>query len=98
MVQPLQISTITCYAVVLPLGFLILQRATMYDGVRHVLFVLPMLAVVGGLGWQTLLPLLSRAPIAAAPVAGAHIGSGVAPLAALDPLGYWAVQALAGGG
>src|SRR5215475_969696 len=30
-------------AVILPLGFLIVQRATMYDGVRHILFVIPML-------------------------------------------------------
>ena len=84
-------------AVVLPLGFLILQRATMYDGVRHVLFVIPMLAVVAGLGWQTLLPLLARAPIAAATVAGAYIGSVVATLAALHPLEYVAMNALAGG-
>jgi hypothetical protein len=69
----------------------------MYDGVRHVLFVIPMLAVVAGLGWQTLLPLLARAPIAAATVAGAYIGSVVATLAALHPLEYVAMNALAGG-
>src|SRR5467141_3273490 len=70
MVQPLQISTITCYAVVLPLGFLILQRATLYDGIRHVLFVIPMLAVVAGLGWRALLPFLTRAPVVTAVMAG----------------------------
>ena len=61
-------------AVVLPLGFLILQRATMYDGVRHVLFVIPMLAVVAGLGWSTLLPLLKRAPVVSAVAVGAYVG------------------------
>ena len=84
-------------AVVLPLGFLILQRATMYDGVRHVLFVIPMLALVAGLGWRTLLPLLKRAPIVSAVAVGAYVGGVVATLAALHPLEYVAMNALAGG-
>jgi hypothetical protein len=88
---------IVCAAVVLPLGFLMLQRATMYDGIRHVLFVIPMLAVVAGLGWRALLPLLNRAPVVAALVAGAYVGSIVATLAALHPLEYVAMNALAGG-
>jgi hypothetical protein len=86
-----------CAAVFLPLGFLILQRATMYDGIRHVLFVIPMLAVLAGLGWRALLPLLNRAPLAAAVVAGAYVGGVVATLAALHPLEYIAMNALAGG-
>jgi hypothetical protein len=86
-----------CAAVVLPLGFLILQRATMYDGIRHVLFVIPMLAVVAGLGWRALLPLLARAPVAAAVIAGAYVGSSVTTLAALHPLEYVAMNAIAGG-
>ena len=84
-------------AVVLPLGFLILQRATMYDGVRHVLFVIPMLAVVAGLGWRTLLPLLKRAPVVSAVAVGAYVGGVVSTLAALHPLEYVAMNALAGG-
>jgi hypothetical protein len=88
---------IVCAGVVLPLGFLMLQRATMYDGIRHVLFVIPMLAVVAGLGWRALLPLLNRAPVVAALVAGAYIGSIVATLAVLHPLEYVAMNALAGG-
>src|SRR4029077_20049909 len=60
---------IVCMAVVLPVGFLILQRATLYDGIRHVLFVIPMLAILAGLGLWALLPLLRRAPVVAA-VAG----------------------------
>jgi hypothetical protein len=86
-----------CAAVVLPLGFLILQRATMYDGIRHVLFVIPMLAVVAGLGWRALLPLLARAPVAAAIIAGAYVGGSVTTLAALHPLEYVAMNAIAGG-
>jgi hypothetical protein len=86
-----------CAAVVLPLAFLILQRATLYDGIRHVLFVIPMLAVVGGLGWRAMLPLLNRAPVVAAVVVGGYIGSIGATFAALHPLEYVAMNALAGG-
>jgi hypothetical protein len=88
---------VVCAAVVLPLGFLMLQRATMYDGIRHVLFVIPMLAVVAGLGWRALLPPLNRAPVIAAVVAGAYVGSIAATLAVLHPLEYVAMNALAGG-
>jgi hypothetical protein len=84
-------------AVILPLGFLILQRATIYDGIRHVLFVIPMLAILAGLGLRVLLPLLRRAPIVAAVVVGAYVGSVVTTLAALHPLQYVAINALAGG-
>jgi hypothetical protein len=43
-----------------------------------VLFVIPMLAVLGGAGWRALLPLLRRAPIVAAVVGGAYAGGIVA--------------------
>jgi hypothetical protein len=86
-----------CAAVMLPLGFLIFQRATMYDGIRHVLFLIPMLAVIAGLGWRALLPLLARTPVAAAVIAGAYVGSSVTTLAALHPLEYVAMNAIAGG-
>ena len=86
-----------CAAVVLPLAFLIVQRATIYDGIRHVLFVIPMLAVVAGAGMVALLPLLRRAPVIAAIAGGAYAGSVVLTLVALHPLEYVALNALAGG-
>jgi hypothetical protein len=61
------------------------------------LFVIPMLAVVAGLGWRALLPFLNRAPVVAAVIAGAYLGSIVATLATLHPLEYVAMNALAGG-
>jgi hypothetical protein len=88
---------VVCAAVALPLGFLIVQRATIYDGIRHVLFVIPMLAILAGAGWYALLPLLRRAPIVAAVVTGAYLGSMVTTLVALHPLEYVAMNALAGG-
>jgi hypothetical protein len=86
-----------CAAVLLPLAFLILQRATIYDGIRHVLFIIPMLAVVAALGWRALLPLLARAPLVTAVLVGAYIGVVAATLATLHPLEYVAMNALAGG-
>jgi len=86
-----------CAAVVLPLGFLIVQRATIYDGIRHVLFVIPMLAVLAGVGWVAILPLLRQAPIVAAVAVGAYVGSLALTLAVLHPLEYIAMSALAGG-
>jgi hypothetical protein len=90
-------SLVVCAAIILPLGFLIVQRATIYDGVRHVLFVIPMLAVFAGLGLRALLPLLRRAPVLAAAVAGGYVGSVVGTLAVLHPLEYIDMNALAGG-
>jgi hypothetical protein len=84
-------------AVILPLAFLIFQRATIYNGIRHVLFVIPMLAVIAGGGLRMLLPLLHRAPIVSAIAGGAYAGSIVVTLALLHPLEYVAINALAGG-
>jgi hypothetical protein len=88
---------LVCVAVILPIGFLIIQRATLYDGVRHVLFVIPMLAILAGFGFWALLPLLRRAPIIAAAAVGAYVGGTVGTLAALHPLEYVAMNALTGG-
>ena len=84
-------------AVVLPLGFLIVQRATIYDGVRHILFVIPMLAVIAGAGLRALLPVLRRAPIVSAAAVGAYAASTLVALVALHPLEYVAMNAFAGG-
>ena len=84
-------------AVILPLAFLIVQHATIYNGVRHVLFVIPMLAVIAGGGLRALLPLLRRAPVVAAVAGGAYVGSIVATLAVLHPLEYVAMNTFAGG-
>jgi hypothetical protein len=88
---------IVCMAVILPIGFLIVQRATLYDGIRHVLFVIPMLAILAGFGFWALLPLLRRAPVIAAVAVGAYVGGIVGALAALHPLEYVAMNALTGG-
>ena len=82
-------------AVVLPLGFIIVRHSTLYDGIRHVLFVIPMLAVIAGAGFVRLRP--GRMPLLSAAVGGAYVGVAFWTLAVLHPLEYVAANALAGG-
>ena len=84
-------------AVILPVGFLIIQRATLYDGIRHVLFVIPMLAILAGLGWQVLLPKFPRRPRNRGGCCRAYVGGIAVTLAALHPPQYVAMNALVGG-
>jgi hypothetical protein len=87
-------------AVIVPIGFVILTRATHYDGIRHVLFVIPMLAILAGgtvlwlAAFLRKLPLIAATAVAAAAV---HAGMTVATLSALHPLEYVAMNSLAGG-
>ena len=60
-----------CAAVILPLAFLIIQRATIYNGIRHVLFVIPMLAVIAGV-----LNIMVIYDALAGPVGDLHWGHG----------------------
>jgi hypothetical protein len=82
-------------AVMLPLGFIIIRHSTLYDGIRHVLFVIPMLAVIAGAGLLRLR--LGRVPLASAAIGGAYVGVSIWTLAVLHPLEYVAVNGLAGG-
>jgi hypothetical protein len=84
-------------AAVLPIAFLIVQRATIYDGIRHVLFVIPMLAVIAGAGFSMVPPLVRRAALLFAVAAVLYVGNVVLTLASLHPLEYVAMNALAGG-
>ncbi len=82
------------------MGFVILTRATHYDGVRHILFVIPMLAILAGGAALRLVPFLRKFPLIAATaivVAAAHIGVTAVTLARLHPLEYVAMNSLAGG-
>lgn len=80
-----------------PIAVLILKGSTLYDGIRHVLFVIPMLAIVAARGLTTLLPLLRRLPIASVALGGAYTAAIVATLVILHPLEYIAMNSLAGG-
>jgi hypothetical protein len=83
--------------VILPLGFIIVRHSTLYDGIRHVLFVIPMLAVIAAAGLLRLAPLARRFPLIAALSGGAYVGYSIWTLAVLHPLEYVATNALTGG-
>jgi hypothetical protein len=60
----------------LPVGWVVLTRPPLYDGMRHFLFVLPGLAALGGAGAsRALLGLPGRVPRAAAAIALAWLAS-----------------------
>jgi hypothetical protein len=80
-----------------PVGFLVIQHATLYDGVRHTLFVIPMLALLAGWAFVRLLRSLSRARIAIAMLAAVYVVAVVIILARLHPLEYVAMNTFAGG-
>jgi hypothetical protein len=73
------------------------QHATLYDGVRHTLFVIPMLAVLAGWAFVRLLQSLSRERIAIAMLAAVYVAAVAIDLARLHPLEYVAMNAFAGG-
>lgn len=84
-------------AATLPVAAIIVQRSTLYDGIRHVLFLIPMLAVVASFGFLRLVPLLRRFPVTTAAGVGAYVGYAVLTLALLHPLQYAAFNVFAGG-
>jgi hypothetical protein len=84
-------------AVILPLGFIIVRHSTLYDGVRHVLFVIPILALIAAAGLLRLLPTARRFPVIATAVGGTYVGFGIWMLAVLHPLEYIATNGFTGG-
>src|SRR5262249_41302514 len=81
-------------ASILPVTCLMIKHTTHYDGVGHVLFVIPMLAVLAAGALLKLVPLLRKWPLlagAAAVAVAAHIGACVWVMARLHPLEYVAM-------
>jgi hypothetical protein len=75
----------------------VIQHATLYDGVRHTLFVIPILALLAGWAFARLLRSLSRVRIAIAMLSAAYVVAVVVDLTRLHPLEYVAMNAFAGG-
>jgi hypothetical protein len=84
-------------AAIVPVAFLMITHATLYDGVRHTLFVIPMLALLASWALVRLARLIGRARLVAAPLAIGYLGVVLANLATLHPLEYIATNAFAGG-
>lgn len=84
-------------AAVGPPLIIIVRGMSHYDGIRHVLFTIPMLALLAAWGLKRLAPLIRRFPKTAAAAAAVQIVYSVAVMAALHPLEYVATNAFAGG-
>jgi hypothetical protein len=88
---------IVAMAATAPLAITIVIRPTLFDGVRHLLFVIPMLALLAGWVLWRMAPLIRRYPIPAGAVAAVQIVPVVVTLWMLHPLEYVATNAFAGG-
>jgi hypothetical protein len=84
-------------AAILPVSFVMTRQASLYDGIRHTLFVIPLLAVIGGWAAVKLWHSLGRLRILAAVFATIYAASLAADLVVLHPLEYTAMNAFAGG-
>jgi hypothetical protein len=80
-----------------PLVIAIVIRPTLFSGIRHFLFVIPMLALLAAWALWRMGPLIRKYPIAAGVVAAVQIVPAVATLWMLHPLEYIATNAFAGG-
>ena len=87
---------IVAMAALAPIAFVIVTRASLYDGVRHILFTLPPLAVLAAWSLSRCFPLIRRFPLPFAALAAAQIGAVLFVLVRLHPLEYIATNAFAG--
>ena len=87
---------IVAMAALAPIAFVIVTRASLYDGVRHILFTLPPLAVLAAWSLSRCFPLIRRFPLPFAALAALQIGAVLLVLVRLHPLEYIATNAFAG--
>lgn len=84
-------------AAALPILLIVIQRTAIYDGIRHLLFVIPMLAVIAGAAFVAMLPTFRRFGSVFPVLLGAYAGAVVLTMVRLHPLEYVAMNFLAGG-
>lgn len=87
---------IVAMAALAPIAFVIITRASLYDGVRHILFTLPPLAVLAAWSLSRCFPLIRRFPVPFVALAAAQVGAVLFLLVRLHPLEYIATNAFAG--
>jgi hypothetical protein len=91
---------VVALAALLPIAITVLTRPALYNGIRHFVFVLPPLAMLGGLAGAWLFERLARvrfAPIVAAGVLAAGLALPVVDMVRLHPYEYTYFNRLAGG-
>src|SRR5262249_16383088 len=84
-------------AAILPVSFVMTQQASLYDGIRHTLFIIPVLAVIAGCAAVRFWHSLGKLRVLAAVFATIYAASLAADLVILHPLEYIAMNAFAGG-
>jgi hypothetical protein len=88
-------------AAVLPVAVTVIARPAMYNGIRHFVFIMPPVAVLGGLAavwlWQRLARFGRPALAASAVVATAAVASPIVEMVRLHPYQYTHFNRLAGG-
>ncbi len=88
-------------AAIFPIALTVALRPAMYNGIRHFIFVLPPLAVLGGLAGAWIFHALARRSRYGAAVAAAVLVIGIAPpvidMVRLHPYQYTYYNSLAGG-
>jgi hypothetical protein len=89
---------VVAVAALTPAMFIVALDSTIYDGVRHLLFTLPLLALLASASLLYLAPLWRRMSVASLAATALYLGGSISTLAALHPLEYVAMNhALAGG-
>lgn len=84
-------------AAVFPLAYVVATHAVLYDGIRHVMFTVPMLALVAAWAAEWVWPRLAVFALPAAIVGGAVVGYDIVSMAKLHPQEYIRISAFAGG-
>jgi hypothetical protein len=90
-------AVIVAFAALFPLLYIVATGAVLYDGIRHVLFTAPMLALLAARAAEPLWPWFARVRLPAALALGALVGYGVWAVATLHPNEYIRISAFAGG-
>lgn len=94
--------TLLVFSALFPLAYLVFQKSVLYDNYRHVLFVVPPLVVIAGLGFDRLLTILESARYrSTALVLSAAVALGFGPtvyrMIELHPYQYVYYNQFAGG-
>jgi hypothetical protein len=88
---------VVAVAALAPAIFVVVRGSVIFDGLRHMLFILPPLAVLAAWGLLRLMPLIRRVPLVFAAAGMMHVAATVAVLVILHPLEYVAMNGFAGG-
>jgi hypothetical protein len=87
---------IVAMATLTPFLIILVTKPTLYDGFRHLMFVMALLALLAGWAVWRLSPLIRQFPIVAALIGGVQVGLAVATMATLHPLEYIETNVFAG--